>query len=51
MLIGEPLSGEVEGGNPTNFTLFMVKIPGAFKPLVRSVSVLQAVDNSQTKRF
>ena len=29
----------------------MVKIPGAFKPLVMSVSVLQAVDNSQTKRF
>ena len=25
---GDPLSGEVEGGRPTNLTLFMVNMPG-----------------------
>ena len=25
---GDPLSGEVEGGSPTNLTLFMVNMPG-----------------------
>ena len=51
MLTGEPLSGGEEGGRPTNFTLFIVKIPGAFKPFPISESVLQTEDSSQTKRI
>ena len=54
VLSGEPLSGELLGGSPTNLTLFRVNKPPPVPPVLQSfpasVSVLQTLYKTQSNK-